>query len=506
MFIKEFSSEVQDFLPLSIFVFSDKLDYFPDNIVKDISVKKIYDRIIQDKQLTGKTGESSYIYLLDDKFSQLYFIGAGESTDTDIENFRLAGASLCQKLRKFKVNKIALKFPFNENNSPIEIQNKVQAFTEGFMLRNYDFSKYREKQNEEKVEELYFVEENELIKENIVKGFELGQILSNATNLCRDISNEPGNEMTPTEMSNRALQISEKSDGKLLCKIFDKQKLEEFGMGCFLGVAKAGGEVPQMIVLEYKNANNPEDPFIALIGKGITFDSGGISLKNSSGMFHMKRDMSGASTVLGVMKAISELNLKINVVAVIGATENMPGSNAYKPGDVLRSMSGKTVEITNTDAEGRLVLADLLTYAQKNYQVNSIIDVATLTGAVQRALGSAITGCFTNNKELLNRLFIASEKSNEPLWELPLGLKYYRGANKSYFADLKNSSDKPPGATKAALFLYEFIENNTPWIHIDIGGTETASGEPSSYYPRGATGVMTRTLIEFLINTVEGSI
>lgn len=504
MFIKEYSSEVKDLLPLALFVFSDQLEVFPSNIAKDPNVEKIYQRIVQDKHITGKTGESSYIYLLDDEFSQLYFIGAGESNETDIENFRIAGASLCQKLRKFKVSKIAVKFPFNSNTDLIEVQNKVQAFTEGFMLRNYDFNKYREKSNEAKVDELYFVEENSLIKESILKGFSIGQILSNATNLCRDISNEPGNIMTPSEMANRAKQISESSNGKLNCKIFDKEHLEEFGMGCFLGVAKAGGEVPKMIVLEY--TSKPENPYIALIGKGITFDSGGISLKNSSGMFHMKRDMSGASSVIAVMKALTELDLPVNVVAVIGATENMPDSNAYKPGDILRSMSGKTVEITNTDAEGRLVLADLMTYAQRNYQVTSMIDVATLTGAVQRALGSAITGCFTNNKELLSKLMVASEKANEPLWELPLASKLYKGANKSYFADLKNSSDKPPGATKAALFLHEFIENNTPWIHIDIGGTETASGEPSSYYPRGATGVMTRTLIELLRNHTEGSI
>lgn len=495
--IKEYDTQINEVMPLAVFVFSDKLNEFPKDIIKDENVEQIYPRVIADKQISGKVGEAQYIYSLDTKFNKFYFIGLGNSSDNDLENYRLAGAALCSRLRKFNIPKIAIKFPDFTQYSDDEIRNKVQSFTEGFMLRNYDFYKYRQKSHEGKVDELFIYEENSEKRDVIHQGIMIGEVISEATLFCRDIANEPANFMTPEEMANRAMEIFHNSS--LICKVFDRKDLEDFQMGCFLGVAKAGSQVPpKMIVMEYMNGG--DKPIVALVGKGITFDSGGISLKNSSGMFHMKRDMSGAAAVISAMRAVAELKLNVNVVAVVGATENMPGSNAYKPGDILKSMSGKTVEIINTDAEGRLVLADLLTYVQRNYNPSCIIDLATLTGAVQRALGGGMSGAFTNNKELLAKLMSASEKANEPIWELPLAPKIYKGANKSYFADLKNSSDKPPGGTKAALFLYEFIENDLPWVHLDIAGTDTASGEPSSYYTRGATGVGTRTIVEFLRN------
>lgn len=494
--IREYTSGINESMPLAVFVYSDKLDDFPKSIIKDENVEKIYPRVVQDKQISGKVGEAQYIYSVDSNFSKFYFLGIGSSEEDNLENFRLAGAALCNQLRKLSVKKVAVNFPKFHNQNQENIKNMVQAFTEGFMLRNYDFYKYREKSHEGKVDELYIYENNPERRDLIHQGVMIGEVISDATLFCRDIANEPANFMTPEEMAKRASEIFHNTS--TVCKVFEAKDLEDFKMGCFLGVAKAGSVPPKMIVLEYMNGG--EKPLIALVGKGITFDSGGISLKNSSGMFHMKRDMSGAAAVIASMKAVAELKLNVNVIAVVGATENMPGSNAYKPGDILRSMSGKTVEIINTDAEGRLVLADLLTYVQKNYQPSCIIDLATLTGAVQRALGSGMSGAFTNNKELLAKVIKASERANEPLWELPLGEKIYKGANKSYFADLKNSSDKPPGATKAALFLYEFIENNLPWLHLDIAGTDTSSGEPSSYYTRGATGVGTRTIVEFLRN------
>jgi leucyl aminopeptidase len=493
--IKSYNSESTESMPLAVFVYSDKLNEFPSDIIKDENVEKLYHRIVQDKQITGKPGEAPFIYSLDSKFSKFYFIGIGNSSELESENFRKAGAALCRRLRKFNINKVAVKFL----DFAIEAESRAQAFIEGFMLRNYDFFKYREKSHEGAVEELYIYENNPETKAVIDAGVNVGRIVSKATNFCRDIANEPANFMTPEIMAERALEIAAPFKPALDVQVFERAALEELQMGCFLGVAKAGGVPPRMITLEYKGAGEDE-PYVALVGKGITFDSGGISLKNSAGMFHMKRDMSGAAAVISAMSAVAELKLKVNVIAVVGATENMPGSNAYKPGDILKSMNGKTVEIINTDAEGRLVLADLLTYVQRKFKPACLIDLATLTGAVQRALGGAMSGAFTNNKELLQQLMAASEKANEPLWELPLGDKHYKGANKSYFADLKNSSDKPPGGTKAALFLYEFIENDLPWVHLDIAGTDTASGEPASYYPRGATGVGTRTIVEFLRN------
>ncbi len=500
--IKEYNNHIKDSMPLAVFVFSDKLEQFPQEISTDEGIEKIYHRVVQDKQITGKPGEAPYIYALDSNFSKFYFIGIGNSSELELENFRVAGAALCRRLRKFNINKVTVKFPNIEHELSNELENRVQAFIEGFMLRNYDFCKYREKSHEGAVEELYIFEDNQPRKEIIFRGIRVGEALSKATNFCRNIANEPANFMTPEIMAEKATEIAERFNDSLICKVYNREDLEKIGMGCFLGVAKAGGVPPRMISLEYMGAGS-DKPVIALVGKGITFDSGGISLKNSSGMFHMKRDMSGAAAVISAMMAVADLGLKVNVVGVVGATENMPGSNAYKPGDILKALSGKTVEIINTDAEGRLVLADLLTYVQREYKPSCLIDLATLTGAVQRALGGAMSGAFTNNKDLLEKVRIASEKANEPIWELPLGAKLYKGANKSYFADLKNSSDKPPGGTKAALFLYEFIENDLPWVHLDIAGTDTASGEPTSYYPRGATGIGTRTIVEFLRNMVE---
>lgn len=493
--VKEYNSKIKEQMPLAVFVFSDKINDFPKEAIKDEYIEKLYYKLIQDKQITGKAGENSYLYSLDSNFNKYCFLGIGDSKNIEEEDFRVAGSALCMRLRKLNIEKVAVKFPQLKDSERYD--RYIQNFIEGFMLRNYDFYKYRQKSHEGKITELYLYQTDKKLKEKIETGLHKGAILSESTIFCRDIANEPANFMTPEIMAQRVLEIG-KSNKKLKCKIFEKKDLEKLGMGCFLAVAQADSVPPKMIVMEYKQGGNK--PFIALVGKGITFDSGGISLKNSSGMFHMKRDMSGAAAVISAMKALSELDLKINVVGIVGATENMPDANSYKPSDILTSMSGKTVEIINTDAEGRLVLADLLTYTQKTYKPKLIIDLATLTGAVQRALGGEMSGAFTNNKDLLSKVMNASKVANEPIWELPLEPKIYRGANKSYFADLKNSSDKPPGGTKAALFLYEFIENDLPWVHLDIAGTDTASGEPSSYYPRGATGVGTRTLAEFLIN------
>jgi len=485
-------------IPLAVLTFSNKLDEIAEEILQDEYVKAIYNRMLSNKEFKGEDGEIIEIQSISSPFNRFIVIGMGDEKNFELETFRVAGASVCRTVKSLKGKSVVVKFPELEN-----LEEMSQVFMEGFMLRNYEFNKYLEKKEDKLLNELYIYSKNEDQKLAIKRGLEIGRIMSDATNICRDIANEPANFMTPEIMADRAVEMSKTTS--LSCQVYSEKELEELGMGCFLCVSQASSKSvpPKMIVMEY-SCGNENAPLVAIIGKGVTFDSGGISLKNAQNMFHMKRDMSGASAVIGIMKGVAELKLNVNVIGVIGATENMPNAEAVKPGDIVKSMSGKTVEVINTDAEGRLVLADLLTFVQRKYKPAYVIDIATLTGAVASIFGGKMSGAFTNNKDLLNKIMQASEKTNELIWELPLGQKLFKDANKSFFADLKNSSPKPPGATKAALFLYEFIENDIPWVHLDIAGADTSSGESATYYPRGSTGVSTRTMIEFLRNISEG--
>jgi leucyl aminopeptidase len=276
--------------------------------------------------------------------------------------------------------------------------------------------------------------------------------------------------------------------------VIERDEARELGMDAFLGVAQGSQQPPKFIVLHY-NGRGPDENDIALIGKGITFDSGGISIKPSEGMGDMKGDMAGGAAVMAAMGAIAELKPKVNVMAVVAATENLPGGTALKPGDVLKSMSGKTIEIITTDAEGRLTLADAISYARKQ-GARTIIDVATLTGAIEVALGNICTGVFGNNQDLVNRIIAAGEQAGERAWQLPM-LEEYKEQNKSNVADIKNSGGRPAGSITAALFLAEFA-GDTPWVHMDIAGTSDTDKE-RGYLVKGATGIPVRTLVNFVM-------
>ena len=271
--------------------------------------------------------------------------------------------------------------------------------------------------------------------------------------------------------------------------------MQDLGMGALLGVAKGSKEEPKLIVLEYNgNPNSPDK--LALVGKGITFDSGGISIKPATNMGDMKGDMAGGASVISAIYAIARLQPAINVIAVVPATENMPGGNAQKPGDIVTTMSGKTIEIDNTDAEGRLVLADAITYV-KSLGANEIIDVATLTGAIVIALGNICAGVFSNNKELANELIVASNATGEKMWELPMFEEYSKQYN-SKTADIKNVGGRGAGSITGAKIIGEFV-GETPWVHIDIAGTSRTT-DPKSYQTHGATGVPVRTLVQLVLN------
>ncbi|MBE9609116.1 leucyl aminopeptidase [Chitinilyticum piscinae] len=328
--------------------------------------------------------------------------------------------------------------------------------------------------------------------EGLEQGLAKGLALGHGMNLTRELGDTPGNLCTPTILADRARELAREFG--LGCDVLERHELEQLGMGSFLAVAKGSSEAPKLIVLQYKGGKKGQKP-VALVGKGITFDSGGISLKPGEAMDEMKYDMCGAATVLGVFRAVAELGLAVNLVGVIPSCENMPAGNAAKPGDVVTSMAGLTIEILNTDAEGRLILCDALTFAAK-YKPDVVIDIATLTGACVIALGNVTTGLFANDDELADDLLAASRAADDKAWRLPL-YDEYQEQLKSNFADMANIGGRPGGAITAACFLSRFAKDYR-WAHLDIAGTAWKSGAA-----KGATGRPVPLLVEFLSKQVK---
>ena len=324
-------------------------------------------------------------------------------------------------------------------------------------------------------------------------GYNKGKVLAEATNGAREMVNEPGNFMTPTNMAEIATAISKKNG--LDITVMDVAQMTKLGMGALLGVGRGSNQPLKFIVMKY-HGGKTEGVDIALVGKGLTFDTGGISLKPADKMEEMKSDMSGGAAVINALGAIAQLKPKLNVVAIVPATENMPSGSAQKPGDIVKAMNGKTIEVINTDAEGRLILADALSYAV-TLKAKKIIDMATLTGACQIALGNVYSGGFTNNQELLDNVIAAGKQSGELIWQLPMDEKYAEQL-KSDVADMKNYGVSLAGAITGAKFLAEFV-GDTPWIHLDIAGTALTDKE-SGYIVKGGTGVPVRTLINYVMS------
>jgi leucyl aminopeptidase len=331
-------------------------------------------------------------------------------------------------------------------------------------------------------------------KKSMEQAITKGGIIAEAANYARDMVNEPGNYMTPTQMASAARQLAKKYGLKV--QVFDKDKMKELGMGGLLGVSQGSQQPPKFIVLSYKGRQSSEID-LGLVGKGITFDSGGISIKPSESMADMKGDMAGAAAMLATISAIAQLKPAINVTAFVPATENLPSGTALKPGDIIKAMNGKTIEVLNTDAEGRLILADALSYAVKSGS-KAIVDAATLTGACQIALGKITSGAFTNNQALLDRLITAANEAGEHAWQMPM-FDEYKEFIKSDIADIKNIGNRYGGAITAAKFLEEFV-GKTPWVHIDFTGD---TDKDKGYLVKGATGVPVRTLVNFVLAQVN---
>jgi leucyl aminopeptidase len=418
-------------------------------------------------------------------------VGLGKRQEFGLDKVRNTTAEVCRILRKLNCRRITL-LPLSEVVHNIKLVDLVEVYAEASLLGLYSFDKYK-KPDYTTVEELLIVSNNINEPKDLRSAINKGIIVAKSTNLARDMVNEPANNMTPSRIAEIAKEIA--SDQNMKLEVLEVSDMKSLGMGALLGAAKGSQEPPKLVVLSYQGDNSSEDT-IGFIGKGVTFDSGGISLKPSAGMDEMKDDMAGAAAVLAAISGIAQLCPKVNVTAVIPTIENLPSGTAFRPSDILKSMNGKTIEIISTDAEGRLILADALCYAI-NKGASPLIDLATLTGACRVALGTGYAGAFSNNKKLMENINKAASKTGEHLWQLPLP-EEYKKLNKSHIADIKNVGDKYAGAISAALFLAEFVDSK-PWAHLDIAGV-AASSVDNGYIVEGATGFGVRMLIEFALS------
>ena len=448
--------------------------------------------LISKGEFKGKFGEVSIVHTLGKLPARMVAVaGLGKQQDLNLDRIRGVAGEFCRSLRKLNCHRIATIL-HGAGVGGVETGACAEAIVEGAVLGLYSFSTYK-KPDYEDIREMVIVVREQSTIPVVERGVNKGRIMAEATCLARDMANEPANYMTPSRMADIAKEIADKHGLEL--KILNSEDMEAMGMGALLGVARGSSEPPKLITLGYKGDQRSEKA-VGFVGKGITFDSGGISIKPSEGMGEMKDDMAGGAAGIAALSAIVQLKPKVNVTAVIPATENLPSGTALKPGDILKAMNGKTIEVINTDAEGRLVLADALSYAVKQ-GLSPLVDLATLTGACRVALGNGYSGAFTNNQELLNEVMKAADRCGEKLWQMPMP-EEYKEQNKSEIADIKNTGNRYAGAITAALFLSEFVDN-TPWVHIDIAGTSLSSKE-SGYVVKGATGVGVRTLVELALS------
>jgi leucyl aminopeptidase len=445
--------------------------------------------LIENGELSGKSGETIYLHNPGDiAAKRLLLLGGGKLADYNNDVVRRMIGTAARFLRAKNVRKFAFL-----RRSQLPLGEAVQAGVEGAMLALWDADKYKTSEREEKLIEQMIVATVEGDSQSLAQSAERGRILAEAANLAREIINEPSNVMTPTELARQAEEVAQKYGLEL--DVLDEARMKELGMGALLGVAQGSAEPAKMIVMTYTPSTEPtSNETIAIVGKGVTFDTGGISIKPSDGMEKMKYDMAGGATTIAAMRAIAQLKPAINVIGIVPAVENMPGGRAQRPGDVVRSMLGKTIEVINTDAEGRLILCDAVAYAIK-LGATRIVDLATLTGAVSIALGDVYVAVLGNNQEWTDAVIAAGKASGEKIWQLPLD-REYREQIKSDIADIKNVGGRKAGTITGAYFIREFV-GDTPWAHLDIAGTAwNESSKP--YLSVGPTGVCVRTLVNLV--------
>lgn len=440
---------------------------------------------------SGKAGEVVFLYGSGTKEKRVLLLGLGNSSELTEEIIRSAVAAAAAALISKKIKTANFLIP---DLAKMALKELLRCMCEGFFLSNYAFDKFKHAdQVATLLSDVAFIGADQKSLPFLARD----QIVAESVYLVRDLVNDNADQITPAHLAETAKSL-EKLSKKIKVTLFKKEQLIKEKMGLLLAVGQGAAVDPVFIVIEYKGASSSDHTI--LVGKGLTYDTGGLSLKPTTSMETMKSDMAGAAAVIGTMRALALLDLPIYVTGLIPATENAIGSRSYKPGDVYRGYSGKTVEVMNTDAEGRLVLADALAYGVKNLKPSRIIDIATLTGAVSVALGEEIAGLFSNNDSLAKKIEEASRSTGELFWRLPLH-EAYQEQLKSDLADLKNIGNGKGGAIMGALFLKEFVDR-VPWVHLDIGSSSWAA-KPKGIYTTHATGVGVRLFIRFLESLAE---
>jgi len=451
----------------------------------DAAIRQAAAEVIASGEVSGKMFETTLLHHpAKMRARRLLLVGGGKAEDFNSSDLRkVAGAAV-----RFLKTKGLRSFAFLIPQGNVNPDEAVKTIVEGAFVGNFDPDTYKSDRKDQAIDSLTVVAAGDQAR--LQKAADEARIIAESQNFTRDLVNEPSNRMTPTVLAERARKMAKEVG--LTCEVYGADKIKELKMGAFWGVAQGSDEPPALIVLRYEPPGAPANPVLGLVGKGITFDTGGISIKPADGMEKMKYDMAGGAAMIGAMRAIALLKPKVKVISVICATENMPSGKAQKPGDVQIAMSGKSIEIINTDAEGRLVLADGLYYARQ-LGCTHLVDAATLTGAVVVALGYINAGVFANDDKLYQRFSQALEKAGEKFWRLPLD-EEYKESIRSNIADIINSGGRWGGAITAAMFLKEFAED-TPWIHLDIAGTAWTEDQ-KPWMAKGPSGIAVRSLVE----------
>ena len=484
--------EQVDVQALAIAVFKDekpaegflkKLDELTNGFVK---------AAIESEEFTGKEGDTAYFHLIGNdkvKARRLLLVGAGDAADYKIASVSNLVGTAVRALRAKNAKSIAVMPRIDA-----DAEAAAAAAVQGAYISIFDPDKYRTVDKEQKTVEKLVVVMEGADEAALKKGVETGQIVGEALNFTRDLANEPGAYMTPTDMAERAREVANQFG--LNIDVLDEARMEQEGMGSLLSVSHGSDQPAKLIIMKYVPADYDDSgkELLAFVGKGVTFDSGGISLKPGENMELMKYDMTGGATVIGAMRAIAQLKPPIPVLGIAPCTENLPSGKATKPGDVVRAMTGKTIEVINTDAEGRLILADAIAYAKK-LGATKVIDMATLTGAVSIALGDVNAAVLGTDQKLIDQIISAGHEVGEKFWQLPLDKEYSKQI-KSDIADIKNVGGRKAGTITAAAFLKEFADG-LAWAHLDIAGTAWAD-EAKPYRAKGPTGIALRTLLKIV--------
>ncbi len=452
-------------------------------------------RLIADGDLSGKNGEVVVLHTLGKiPAKRVLVAGLGKADDFDTLKARRVAAEVVRAARKAKVRHLA-SIVHGAGIGGQDPRESTIALVEGTILGHYRFSRRKSTPPEDGVERFSVVEMDAARLEAVQEAARAGEILAQAQVWARDAANEPSNVMTPTRLAEEARALAEETG--LEVEILERHTLRAMGFRAFLAVAQGSQEPPRLIVLRYTGDPESTRPPIGLVGKGITFDTGGISIKPAANMDYMKGDMGGAAAVIGAMGAIARLKPKVNVIGITPCTENMPSGTAYKPGDVITAKNGKTIEVINTDAEGRVVLSDALVYAGE-LGCSPIVDIATLTGAISVSLADVCAGIMGTDQKVIDEVMFAGQQEGERYWQLPL-YEEYAEMIKGSTGDWLNAASGGAGSITAAMFLKQFVPDGTPWAHLDVAGTDWASKDKGEI-TKGCTGWGARTLVRFVLN------